>query len=119
MVLPQIFRSSLVFHVIVVLSRRLVCRRLIKMFGLSLACYNMIFFLILLRCFICLRAIQTSKMDSINRRYQIMIVSMLKNWNRRYSSHYIIKFIGFMLIYYIINLNISSFVKKEEKTFLS
>ena len=37
-----------------------------------------------------------------------MVVSMLKNWSRRYSTHYIIKFIGFMSIYYAINLDIVS-----------
>ena len=51
-------------------------------------------------------AIQTVK--RISGRYHIIIVSMLKNWNRRYSNNYIIKFIGFMLIYYVINLDIVS-----------
>ena len=37
-----------------------------------------------------------------------MVFSILKNWNRRYSSYYIIKFIGFMSIYYAINLDIVS-----------
>ena len=37
-----------------------------------------------------------------------MTVSILKNLSYRYYSHYIIKFIGFMLIYYTINLNIVS-----------
>ena len=46
--------------------------------------------------------IQTGKAASISRIYQIMVV--LKNRNRRYSSHYIIKFIGFMSIYYVIML---------------
>ena len=54
------------------------------------------------------RMIQTSKADLINRKYQIMIVNMLKNWSRRYSSHYIIKFVNFMSIYYVINLDIVS-----------
>ena len=42
----------------------------------------------------------------INQIYQIMVISMLKIRNRRYYSHYIIKFIGFMPSYYTINLNI-------------
>ena len=37
-----------------------------------------------------------------------MVVNMLNNWNRKYSSRYIIKFVGFMLIYYTINLDIVS-----------
>ena len=45
----------------------------------------------------------------INLRYQIMVISMLKNLSRRYSSHYIIKFIGFIPTYYVINLNIVLF----------
>ena len=58
--------------------------------------------------FFCVRTIQIGKVDLINRRYQIMFVSMLKNWNRRYSSYYIIKFVVFIPIYYVINLNIVS-----------
>ena len=41
--------------------------------------------------------------------YQIMIVNMLKNRSHKYSSHYIIKFVVFILIYYTINLYIVSF----------
>ena len=37
-----------------------------------------------------------------------MVFSILKNWNRRCFSYYIIKFIGFMSIYYAINLDIVS-----------
>ena len=37
-----------------------------------------------------------------------MVVSILKNWSRRYSSHYIIKFVGFIPIYFAIKLNIIS-----------
>ena len=44
----------------------------------------------------------------ISSRYQIMVISILNNWNRRYSSHFIIKFVGFMSIYYAINLDIVS-----------
>ena len=79
---------------------------LIVAFEFSLAYYNVVFFIILLKYFICVGAIQTSKANSNNRRYQIMVGSMLKNWSPIYYSHYIIKFVGFMLIYYIINLDI-------------
>ena len=37
-----------------------------------------------------------------------MVVGMLKNWSCRYSSYYIIKFVGFLSIYYAINLDIVS-----------
>ena len=37
-----------------------------------------------------------------------MVFSILKNCNRRCSSHYVIKFISFMSIYYAINLDIVS-----------
>ena len=61
------------------------------MFGLSLACYDLTFFIFLLRHFICMEAIQTSKADSISLIYHIMIVDMLKNWSRGYSSYYILR----------------------------
>ena len=54
-------------------------------------------FVILLWRFIRMRVIQTSNLDLISRRYQLMVVDMLKNWSCRYSSHYFIKFITFML----------------------
>ena len=53
-----------------------------------------------------MRTIQTGKEDLISRRYQIIIVSMLKNKNCRYSSYYFIKFVGIISIYYTINLDI-------------
>ena len=37
-----------------------------------------------------------------------MVVGMLKNRSSRYSSHYIIEFVGFVSIYYALNLNIVS-----------
>ena len=37
-----------------------------------------------------------------------MVVIMLKNWSRRYNSDYIIKFVGFMMIY-VINVDIISY----------
>ena len=36
-----------------------------------------------------------------------MVISILKNWSRRYSGYYIIKFVGFTLIS-AINLDIVS-----------
>ena len=63
------------------------CHHLITVFDFSPLCYDIMFFIILLRCFICMRTIQTDK---------------------RYSSQYIIKFVGFILIYCVINLNIIS-----------
>ena len=53
-----------------------------------------------------MRAIQTSKTDSINKKYQIMIVNILNNQGHRYSNQYIIKFVSFMSIYNTINLDI-------------
>ena len=50
----------------------------------------------------------SSKTDLICRRYEIMVVMVLKNWSKRYSNHFIIKFLDFILIYYAINLNIVS-----------
>ena len=49
-----------------------------------------------------MRVIHIDKTDSISR----MVVYMLKNWGRKYSSYYIIKFISFTPIYYGINLDI-------------
>ena len=37
---------------------------------------------------------------------KIMAINMPNNWNCRYFGHYIIKFIGFMPIYYTINFDI-------------
>ena len=55
-----------------------------------------------------MRSIKIDKTDSISRIYQIMIVSILKNRNQKYYSYFIIKFVGFMLIYYDINFDIIS-----------
>ena len=56
----------------------------LSVLGLSSACYDVV-----LRYFICAWAIQTDKMDLISQIYQIMVVmSILKSWNRRHSSHY-------------------------------
>ena len=65
-------------------------------FGLSSAYYDMVLFVVLLQRFVYVGVIQTGKVDLISQIYQIMVVGMLKNWKRRYSSHYIIKFVGFM-----------------------
>ena len=64
---------------VVFLLQRLVCHRFIVVFGLSSACYDVVFLFVLLQHFICVRAIQTSKENSINQEYQIMIVNILKN----------------------------------------
>ena len=80
--IPKIYRSYLVFYVIVVLLRRLVSRHLIVMFDLSSIYYDVMFFIILLRCFICVRAIQTNKANSISQSYQFMVVSILNNWSQ-------------------------------------
>ena len=58
--------SSVVFLVVIFLSRRLVCRRFITTFDLSLAYSDVVFFIILFQYFTCVGAIQTSKADSIN-----------------------------------------------------
>ena len=43
-------------------------------FGLSFACYDVMLFVVLLYCFICVgEVIQTSKANLISRIYQIMI----------------------------------------------
>ena len=65
----------------------------------------MILFIVLLRRFIYIGEIQTGKVDLIGRIYQIMIVNTLNNWSYKYYSHYFIKFIGFILIYYTVNPN--------------
>ena len=77
-------------------------------FGLSSACYNMVLFIVLLHHFICVKPIHTSKAYSIIRIYQTMVINILKNRDRKYSSYYIIKFVGFISIYYTINLDIVS-----------
>ena len=48
------------------------------------------------------------QVDMLGQIYQIIVVSMLKNWSHRYSNHYIIKFVCFLPIYYAINLDIIS-----------
>ena len=50
------------------------------------------------------------KTDLINRIYQITVVSILKNLSRIYSSYTILSnLVGFIPIYYAINLNIILF----------
>ena len=56
-----------------------------------------------------MEVIQIDKTYLINQRYQILIISMLKNLSYKYFSHYFIKIMGFIPIYYIINLNIVLF----------
>ena len=71
-------------------------------------CYVVMFFVILLWRFIFVEVIEICKKNSISRIYQIIVLSMLNNWNCIYYSQYIIIFVGFVLIYYVINLNIVS-----------
>ena len=85
-IILQRFRSFFIFQC---------CDHFIVAFGLSLAYYDIVIFVILLRHFICVETIQTEKQIR-----SIEVVHVLKNWNRRYSHHYIIKFLGFILIYY-------------------
>ena len=73
----------LLFYVVFVLSA----------IGLSSVCYKIVLFIILLQRFIYVGAIQISKVN-------------MKDWSCGYSSHYIFKFVGFLPIYYTINLNI-------------
>ena len=77
-----------------------------RRFGFSSACYNVMLFVALLQRFVYVGEIQKGKADLISQIYQIMVFSMLKNWKRKYSSHYIIKFVGFMSICYGINMDI-------------
>ena len=93
-----------IFCVIVVLSTfglssfylPLVCCWLVTMWYCSSSCCGVL----------SMMAIQTSKTNLISRKYQIMIINMLKNWSFRYFSHYFNKFVGFRPIYYAINLDI-------------
>ena len=68
----------------------------------------MVLFVILLQRFICIEVIQIGKTYLINRIYQIIIISILKNWSYKYFNYYFIKFIGFITIYYVINIDIIS-----------
>ena len=71
------------------------------------------FFVIFLQFFFIFlyRAIKIDKMDSINRKYKIMVVNILKNLSQIYYNHHSITFIKFIPIYYVINLDIiSSFI---------
>ena len=55
-----------------------------------------------------MKAIHIGKINLSCLRYQIMIIGMLNNYSPKYSSHYIIKFVYFIPIYYAINLDIVS-----------
>ena len=66
LVFPQRFKFYLIFYIVVVLIRCLVCRRLITTFDFLSACYDVVLFVILLQCFICVEAIQIGKADSIS-----------------------------------------------------
>ena len=65
-------------------------------FGFMLSsCYNVLFFVILLLCFICVQAIQTDKANSIKRKQQI------KLWS---SICYITGVIDMIVIIVLLNL---------------
>ena len=53
--------------------------RHITTFGLSSACYDEMFFVVLLQRFICASTIQTSSTNLINQRYQTIVIGILKN----------------------------------------
>ena len=74
------FYENLGFILFFVLSFywHLVCRYLITAFDLTSSCYDLMLFVVLLRRFICVGAIQIDKMDLISQIYQIMVVSILK-----------------------------------------
>ena len=76
---------------------------------MSSTCYNVVFFVVLLSRFIYVESIKGNKADSMSSKYHIMVNNMLKNLSHRYSSHYNIKFVGFMLIYYAIIEDIIAF----------
>ena len=47
-------------------------------------------------------AIQIYKINLINKIYQIIIINIIKNLNRKYPNPQIINFINFIRTYYII-----------------
>ena len=49
------------------------CVVVLSTFGLSSACYDVVLFVILNWCFICVGAIQISKVNLISPIYQIMV----------------------------------------------
>ena len=67
---------------------------------------------VIVRCLITVFYLCESNLDRQDRfdqsKIQIMVVTMLKNWSCRYSNHNIIKFVGFIPIYYVINFDIIS-----------
>ena len=117
MVILRRFRFYLVFYVVVILLTFNLS--FIATLGLSLACYNVVFFVVLLWRFTCggdldkQNGFDQSKISNYSRnnwshKYSsyYIIKFVLNNWSRRYYSHYIIKFVGFISIYYAINLYI-------------
>ena len=73
--------------------------------------YNVWFIIILLPhgalpCFIVTFYLYEDDSNKKKRTRSVMVIGILKNLSYRYSSHYIIKILGFILIYYVINLDI-------------
>ena len=78
------------------------------MFDFSSACYNVMLLSSFYDALFVWRRFRQVKWIRSVKKNQIIGASMLKNLNRRYSCHHIIKFIGFISIYYVINLDIVS-----------
>ena len=73
------FQKDLNFFFFFVLSsfyQSLVCRRLNTRFNLASTCYDVILFVVLLRHFICVRVIQTSKSSGFDQ-------SKISNYDRQ------------------------------------
>ena len=84
---------------------------------LSSSYYDVWFFVGLLQCGVFHRLVTTLYLCMTNSDRQngfdqlkisYLVIGMLKNESHRYSSYYIIKFLGFILIYYAINMDIVS-----------
>ena len=59
---------------------------LITVFSLSLACYDIVSFAVLVQPFIGVRTIKTNKTDSISQIYQIMVVRLETRFSRLYAD---------------------------------
>ena len=83
--------------------RHLVCHHFIAAFASHpMACYDMVAFYLCKGDSDRQSRFDRSKISNNGRQY----VEEHENWSRKYSSHYFIKFVGFIPIYYIINLDI-------------
>ena len=98
----------------------------ILFFMISSSCFYVWFCVVLLQCFVfhCLAAAfylcvgnsgEENKFDKIETINHIMVICMLQNRSHRYSSYYsIFKIINFNMIYYTINLGVSSYMNFNE-----